>query len=64
MKHTLALVLMVFGIVGCATVESVTKLTDMELCFHLDPIRYVTTPGEKEIIRAEIKKRNLDCRGF
>ncbi len=51
-------------IVGCATVESVTKLTDMELCFLLDPIRYVTTPGEKEIIRAEIKKRNLDCRGF
>ena len=46
---------------SCVTTEKVTQYTDSELCMLLDPIRYVATPSEKKIVRAEIIKRELNC---
>ena len=50
-------------LVSCATVESVSKYTDMELCYALTP-RLVLTQSEKEIVRAEIRKRGIECKTF
>ena len=51
-------------LIGCTTVERMSVLSDMELCFALDPVRRVTTEAGRKIIRAEIKERNLDCKGY
>lgn len=51
-------------LIGCTTVERTAGLSDMELCFALDPLRNLTTETGKRIIREEIKKRNLDCKGY
>ena len=77
MKQTLALVLLVFGIVGCATAPSVEQrqakakgFDDYKLCFHYFDRKGGSWRSKDHRyqmyipIVQEIDSRNLDCRLF
>lgn len=64
MSRKLSLLFFFTCLSGCVTVnnDNVAKFADSELCDFLNPLIYVSVvPGEKDVVRGEIKRRGISC---
>ena len=74
MKHTLALVLMVFGIVGCMSPQAMDAVVrgwdDYQMCYqYFSKVQYAARSQEHRYpyyksVLAEKDRRQIDCKMF